>query len=53
MLTYGPSQQCREKKHDNTRNEYTMSNYNLAIYTGYQYRVDVQGYKIIEVDMYI
>ena len=32
---------------------YTMSNDNLAIYTGYPYRVDVQGYEVIEVDMYI
>jgi hypothetical protein len=29
-----------------------MSN-NLALYTGYQYRVDVQGYEVIVVDMYI
>ena len=26
---------------------------NLAIYTGFQYRVDVPGNKVIEVDMYI
>jgi hypothetical protein len=30
-----------------------MSNDNLAICKGYQYRVDVQGYGVIEVDMYI
>ena len=30
-----------------------MSNDNLAIYTGYQYRVDVEGYEVIVVDMYI
>ena len=30
-----------------------MSNDNLPIYMGYQYRVDVQGYEVIEVDMYI
>ena len=30
-----------------------MSNNNMAIYTGYQYRLDVQGYEEIEVDMYI
>ena len=24
----------------------------MAIYTGYQYRVDVHGYEVIEVDMY-
>ena len=23
-----------------------------ALYTGYQYRVDVQGYEVMEVDMY-
>jgi hypothetical protein len=33
--------------------KYTMSNDNLAIYTGYQHRVNVQGYEVIEVDMYI
>ena len=30
-----------------------MCNNDLAIYTGYQYQVDVQGYEVIEVDMYI
>ena len=30
-----------------------MSSDNLALYTGYQYRVGVQGYEVIEVDMYI
>ena len=30
-----------------------MSNDNLAIDMGYQYRVYVQGYELIEVDMYI
>jgi hypothetical protein len=30
-----------------------MSNNKLAISTGYQYRVYVQGYEVIEVDMYI
>ena len=30
-----------------------MSYDKLTICTGYQYRVDVQGYEIIEVDMYI
>jgi hypothetical protein len=30
-----------------------MSKDNLSIYTGYQYRVHVQGYKVIEVDVYI
>ena len=30
-----------------------MSTDNLAIYTGYQYPVDVQEYEVIEVDMYI
>ena len=25
----------------------------MAIYTGYQYQADVQGYEVIEVDMYI
>jgi hypothetical protein len=30
-----------------------MSNNSLALYTGYQYRVNVQGYEVIEVDMYI
>ena len=30
-----------------------MSNDNLAIYTGCQYRVDVQGYKVIEADLLI
>jgi hypothetical protein len=35
------------------RNKYTMSNDILAIYTVYQYRVDVLGYKVMEVDMYI
>ena len=30
-----------------------MCNNNMAIYTGYQYRVEVQGYNVIEVDMYI
>jgi hypothetical protein len=29
-----------------------MSNDKLAIYTGHQYRVDVQGYEVIEVDIY-
>ena len=29
-----------------------MSNDNLAIYKGYQSRVDVQGYEIIEEDMH-
>ena len=33
-------------------NKYTMSN-NLPVYTVYTYRVDVQGYEVIEVDMYI
>ena len=35
------------------RDKYTMSNDSLAIYTRYQYRVHVQGYEVIEVDMYI
>ena len=52
MLTYGPFPTMQREKHDNTRNKYTMSNYNLAIYTGYQYCVDVQGYEVIEVGMY-
>jgi hypothetical protein len=45
----------REKlnKNDNTRNKYTMNNDTLAKYTGYKYRVDVQGYGVIEVDMYV
>jgi hypothetical protein len=30
-----------------------MSNGNLAVYTGYQYRVDVQGYEGVEVAMHI
>ena len=51
MLTYRPFP-TREKK-NNTRNKYTMINDNLAIYTGYQYRVHVQGYEVIEVDMYM
>ena len=29
-----------------------MSNDNLALHTWYQYRVDVQKYEVIEVDMY-
>ena len=53
-LLTGPSQQGRERMYNNnTRNKYTMSNDNLAIYPGYQYRVDGQGYKVIEVYMYI
>jgi hypothetical protein len=40
----------RERKGSN---KYTMSKDNLAMYTGYQYRVDVQGYEVIEVDVYI
>jgi hypothetical protein len=32
---------------------YTMSNDNLAIYKGYQYRLHVQGNEVIEVDVYI
>ena len=31
-------------------NKYTISKNNLAIYTGYQYQDDMQGYKVIEVD---
>ena len=27
-----------------------MSNDNMAMYTGYQYRVEVQGYEVIEED---
>ena len=30
-----------------------MSSDNLALHTGYQYLVDVQGYEVIKVDMYI
>jgi hypothetical protein len=41
----------RNKDKEQTRNNYKMWNDNLAIYTGYQYRVDVQGYDVIEVDM--
>jgi hypothetical protein len=54
-MTYGPfPTMLGEKKiNSNTRNKYTMSNDNLAIYTGYQNQVDVQGYKVIEVDVYI
>jgi hypothetical protein len=58
MLT-GPSQQCRGKENREIvenkarNNKYTMSNDNLAIYTGYECLVDVQGYGEIEVDMYI
>ena len=37
----------------NTRNKYTMCNNNMAIYTGYQCQVEVLGYDVIEVDMYI
>jgi hypothetical protein len=56
MLT---SLQCGERKDmsdkqiTTQRNKHTMSNDNLAIYTGYQYRVHVQGYEVIEVDMYM
>jgi hypothetical protein len=30
-----------------------MSNDNLALYKGNQYQVDVQGYEVIKVNMYI
>lgn len=30
-----------------------MSKDNLALYTGHQYGVDVQGNEVIQVDMYI
>jgi hypothetical protein len=30
-----------------------MKNNNMAIYSEYQYRVDMQGYEAIEVAMYI
>ena len=51
MLIYGlfPTVQ-REKKYF-LLNKYTMSNDNPN--TGYQYRVDVHGYEVTEVDMYI
>lgn len=49
MLTYEPFPTTQRK----IRNKYTMINDNLAIYMGYQYRVDVQGYNEMEVDMYI
>jgi hypothetical protein len=48
------SQWCRQKYFTNDITQgkkYTMSNDNLVIYTRYQYWVDVQGYKEIEVDM--
>lgn len=35
------------------RNKFTMTNDNLATYTGYHYQVDVQGYEVIEIGMYI
>jgi hypothetical protein len=34
-------------------NKYTMRYDNLAPYTGYQYRDDVQGYEVVEIDMYV
>jgi hypothetical protein len=53
-LLIGPSPQRRETNRKiRTKNKYKMSNNKLVIYTGYQYRVDVQGYEVIEVDMYI
>ena len=50
-----PSQQMfwNNGKTNNTGIKYTMSNDNFAVYTGYQYWVDMQWYEIIEVDVYI
>jgi hypothetical protein len=55
MVTYAPFPTMQREKKEIVkiiaRNKYTMSNNNLAIYTGYQYQVDVHGYEVIEVDM--
>jgi hypothetical protein len=59
MLSCGsfPTMQ-REKvgnniKNNTTWNKYTISNENLSIYTDLVLVLHVQGYKVIEVDMYI
>jgi hypothetical protein len=49
MLSEGPSQQCKEK--GNGQIKHAMRNDNLALYTGYQYWVHVQGYEI-DIDIY-
>ena len=61
MLTYGPFPTTQRERNreiiekyyrDNkTNNKYTTSRDNLAIHTVYQSRVDVQRYKVTEVDM--
>jgi hypothetical protein len=36
--------------YNKSNSKHTMSNDNMAIYTGYQYRVNMQMYEVIEVD---
>ena len=41
---------AERNKREIIENNDKMSNDNLAIYTGYQYRVHVQGYEVIEIE---